>query len=442
MGMNTGQLVGIARHFVQAKQRWATLRGDALQEYQDQRARQIVAYAAMHSPFYRDHWAGHDLTDWRALPTIDKQAMMTNFGTFNTRGISRDAAMQVALRAEQSRNFAPTIGDVTVGLSSGTSGHRGIFLAAPWEQAGWAGVMLSRALHRVQGRLRVAFFLRSNSNLYEHIGGLLIQFRYFDLMTPLPDAIAALNTFQPQIIVGPPSLLNMLADARETGALRCRPDRLISVAEVLEPQDHARLHTVFQVAVHQIYQCTEGLLAISCARGSLHIQEDLVVMQGEAVEDGDHLTPIITDLWRRTQPIVRYRLNDVVQLAPQLCACGSGFRVIQTIEGRSDDCCRFIAANGGECIFFPDTIRRMILLASEQIADYQAVQERVGQLRIHLAVVPGANFDVVARAVRASVASTVAQYACRPAEVCIEDRLEPLAAGAKRRRVRCVAIAR
>ncbi|HEY7125478.1 MAG TPA: F390 synthetase-related protein [Ktedonobacterales bacterium] len=472
--MNTIASLGvIASHFVRARWRWRNLRGTSLELYQDYRAQQTVAYVNEHAPFYRAHWAGHDLRDWRALPTVDKRLMMEHFDTFNTRGINREAAMEVALRAEQSRDFRPTLNGFTIGLSSGTSGHRGLFVASDWEQAGWAGTLLSRALHRWPGRLRVAFFLRSNSNLYEQLGGLVIQFRYFDLMTPLDEAIAALNDFQPQIIVGPPSLLGFLAEARAQGKLKAAPERLISVAEVLEPQDQERIASIFAVPVHQIYQCTEGFLAMSCVEGALHIQEDIVALQFEPLSDAsvstpgtadsappasvslessasespsaegqstniptERVTPIITDLWRKTQPIIRYRLNDVLQLDPQPCRCGSSFRVIRAIEGRADDLCYFDTQMGGERPFYPDSIRRMVLLASQAIADYQVFQEGRGHLRIHLVVTSGAAFDTVADEVRASVAATLAQYDCRPATVQIESGLVPVPPGAKRRRVR------
>src|SRR4051794_34765146 len=107
----------IASHFVRARWRWAHLRCAALVRHQDRRARQIVAYARAHSPFYRTHWAGHDPQDWRGLPTVDKQLMMAHFDEFNTRGISREAAMAVALRAERERDFQPTLGRLTIGLS-------------------------------------------------------------------------------------------------------------------------------------------------------------------------------------------------------------------------------------------------------------------------------------------------------------------------------------
>ncbi|MBF6589343.1 MAG: adenylate cyclase [Ktedonobacterales bacterium] len=428
----------LVAHFIRARWRAAYLRGDALARYQERRARRIVAYASARAPFYRAHWAGHDLARWRELPTVDKELMMRHFETFNTRGVPREAAMAVALQAEQSRDFQSAVSGLTVGLSAVTSGHRGLFLASPEEQAGWAGTILARTLHGFQGRLRVAFFLRSNSNLYERIGGLLIQFRYFDLMLPHAEAVAALNTFQPHIVVGPPSLLGFLAESRARGALRIAPTRLVSVAEVLEPQDRQRLEAIFAVPVHQIYQCTEGLLAVSCARGALHMQEDLVVLQCEPLPGGDddRVTPIVSDLWRRTQPILRYRLNDVLRLDAAPCPCGSGFRVVHTIEGRCDDVCYFNDLAGGRRPFYPDTIRRMVLLASPDIADYQAVQERAGQLRVHLEALDGAPFDVVAGAVRASVMATVARYDCRAPEVVVERGLAPIAPGAKRRRVR------
>jgi phenylacetate-CoA ligase len=447
-----------AAGFLGAHWRLHTLDRAALQAWQEARAAQIVAYAAQHSPFYRRHWLGYDLDQWRSLPTVDKAAMMANFDEFNTCGVPAAEAMQVALAAERTRDFAPMAQGLTVGLSSGTSGHRGLFLVSPAEQATWAGVMLARALHGLRlRRTRVAFFLRSHSNLYRQVNGALLHLRYFDLMAPLDESVAVLNSYHPHVVVGPPSLLGFLADAQEKRHLRVAPERLISVAEVLEPQDKVRLARVFEAPVHEIYQCTEGLLAVSCSHGSLHIQEDIVAIQCEPLpENGNgraagavaegvsngirRVTPIVTDLWRRTQPIIRYRLNDVLQLDERACACGSHFRVIGAIEGRSDDVCYFFSRSSGERRpFFADTLRRLILLASDAIADYQAVQERDGELRVHLAAAAGADPDAVMAAVRGSVANGIEQYGCRPPRIEIDTHLVPPAPGAKRRRVQRLA---
>lgn len=427
------QLALTAGHFAGAAWRWRRLAQADLPAYQERRAAAIVAFAYRHAPFYRRHWQGCDPGDWRSLPLIDKHLMMDNFSDFNTAGVGREQALAVALRAERERDFSPTVGGLTVGLSSGTSGHRGLFMVSPAEQAAWAGAILARTIRSPRELpLRVAFFLRSNSNLYEQVGGRLIRFRYFDLMAPPEQAIADLNRFQPSVVVGPPSLLGLLADAAGAGALRISPSRLISVAEVLEPQDQALLARQFAAPVHQIYQCTEGLLAISCARGALHIQEDLAAIQLEPLGDG-RAAPIITDLWRRTQPIIRYRLNDLLVMGGG-CACGSDWRVIERIEGRCDDLLYFQAA-GGRRPVFPDTIRRAILLASDQIRDYQAAQERDGQLAIGLELAPGADWPAAAGALERGLRETLAGYGCEIDELALSQGIPARPAGAKRRRV-------
>jgi putative adenylate-forming enzyme len=420
----------LLRSYLAARWRFRRLRGDALLRYQDESARAVIDYAARHSPFHRARFAGGG--DWRTVPTIDKSAMMENFGAFNTRGISLGEAMTAALRAERDRDFAPSIGGVTVGLSSGTSGHRGLFLVDPIEQVTWAGTILARALPDLS-RLRLAFFLRSNSNLYQSLGR-WIDFRYFDLTTPIETTVALLNAYQPDVIAGPPSLLGRLADSP---ALRIRPRRLVSVAEVLEPQDEARLRDAFGVPVHQVYQCTEGLLAVSCERGSLHVQEDVVALQFERADpDGEQLTPIITDLRRRTQPVIRYKLNDAVTLAADPCPCGSAFRVIERIEGRCDDACTFLRRDGTLRALFPEALRRIVLQSDPRIDDYQIVQERPGQLRIRLRV--RGDFAEVASALRKTMAEALARYDCEMPELQIDEGLAAVPPGEKRRRVRRV----
>ncbi|HEX2203415.1 MAG TPA: F390 synthetase-related protein [Longimicrobium sp.] len=435
--MRIAQAAGVAAEYAKARWRWRALRGEALARYQEERAREIVRFAAERAPFYRAHWAGRDLAEWRTLPTVDKRLMMEHFDTFNTLGVTLAETMGAAVEGERSRDFRTTVRGATVGMSSGTSGHRGLFVVSPREQTVWAGTILARALHEAplrRGGFRVALFLRANSNLYERTHGGLVRFQWFDLMTRLPESVAALNEYRPHLLIGPPSMLGFLADAREAGTLHVAPERLVSVAEVLEPQDGARLERVFGAPVHQIYQCTEGLLGVSCRAGSLHVQEDLVALQLEPL-DADRVTPIVTDLRRTSQPIVRYRLNDVLRMESAPCRCGSPWRVIRAIEGRADDVVYLESNGGGTRTFFPDTIRRMVLLGSPDIDDYQAFQERPGHLRVHLALRPGADFAAAAATVRESVRAVAAQYDARPPELHLEPGLAPVPPGAKRRRV-------
>ena len=140
--------------------------------------------------------------------------------------------------------------------------------------------------------------------------------------------------------------------------------------------------------MHQIYQCTEGLLAISCRAGALHLQEDLVSVQlepleseGEGEGESERFTPIVTDLWRRTQPIIRYRLNDVVKLSAQAMLVRVGVSCAGADRRPLRRCPAFSRTGRQAARLFPDTIRRMVLLGSVLVLNYQAYQEKPGHLR-------------------------------------------------------------
>lgn len=93
--------------------------------------------------------------------------MMHHFDEINTVQIKKDHALKVALKAESTRDFSALINGIAVGLSSGTSGSRGLFLANEKERDAWAGILLAKALPKgLKRKERIAFFLRANSKLY------------------------------------------------------------------------------------------------------------------------------------------------------------------------------------------------------------------------------------------------------------------------------------
>ena len=190
-----------------------------------------------------------------------------------------------------------------------------------------------------------------------------------------------LALLKPQILAGQPSVLLLLAEKRHRGALDIHPRMVISIAEVLEKEDEKRLKEAFELPViHQVYQCTEGCLASTCPRGTLHLHEDIVHIDREYL-DKRRFIPVITDFERRTQPIIRYRLNDILVEKGTPCPCGSPFLALEKIEGREDDMFSFSGIDGQEKRVFPDFIRRCILFAADGVipskwtGEYRVVQE-------------------------------------------------------------------
>jgi len=316
------------------------------------------------------------------FPIINKKIFMENFEAINTVGIKKEEAFKVALASEESRDFSNKIDDISVGLSSGTSGSRGLFLVSEEESIKWAGYILKRVLPKplLQAH-KIAFFLRANSNLYESVNSPLIKFSFYDLMKPLDEHIDALNKMQPTMLIAPAQVLRLLA---LSDRLEISPKKIVSVAEVLEKEDEVLIRKRFAQKVHQIYQCTEGFLAHTCEKGNLHLNEDRVYIEKEFLDEkSGRFSPIITDFFRSSQPVIRYKLDDILVLEKEPCACGSVFTRIKKIEGRCDDILKVQDVNSEPCSLFPDFIRRAIITASDKVEEY-AVEHRDDGLHIFL----------------------------------------------------------
>lgn len=348
---------------------------------------------------------------------MDKSVMMRHFNQMNTAGLDKNTVMKIAINNEKSRDFNETHKGISVGLSSGTSGHRGVFIVSDQERNAWAGAVLAKYLPRDKlfGH-RIAFFLRVNNNLYETVGSRFIKFRYFDIYKPIADNVANLAVYNPTILVAPPSVLGVIANKIESGKLSINPQKIISVAEVLTIKDEKRFRRVFRKkTIFQAYQCTEGFLAYTCEEGSLHLNEDIIYMEKEFL-DNRRFVPIVTDFRRKSQPIIRYRLNDILVASKTKCSCGSAMTVIDRIEGREDDTFLFKNQAGELIKVFPDMVGRCLLYV-KNIKEYRVVQTDYDQLAIYLD-----NTDIV---VQQAITNELTELARKLSFILPKIRYEP-----------------
>lgn len=334
------------------------------------------------SPFYADLSKQNEVLE--NYPIMNKQLFMEHFDSINIYGIKKEIANEIALKAELSRVFSPMINNITVGFSSGTSGNRGIFLIDKKERAQWVACVLDRIIGFTLKKRSVAFFLRANSNLYDSVQSNVLKFEFFDLLEDLQLHISRLNLLNPSILVAQPSMLLELGREIEKGVVTIHPEKIISVAEVLYPEDKKYLEKVFGQKIHQVYQCTEGFLASTCNEGVLHFHEDFLIIEKKYLDETKtRFHPIITDLKRCSQPIVRYELNDIIHELKD-CPCGLKTIAIEKIEGRSDDILIFENKDGFATKIYPDFFRRAIIISDESIVDYMLVQRSSTMIELYL----------------------------------------------------------
>lgn len=443
----------------------------AFEAWQARQLRAFLRHRLTRAPFYaeiagrmlaagRDPGAdpgfgGMTLAD---LPIVDKQTMLTHFDGLNTRDIRYDDAMAVALAAERSRDFRPELGDVTVGLSSGTSGQRVPFLVSARERMMWAGNILARmlsseSLARIASPwrppLEIAFFLRANSNLYATLDSRRVRFAFYDLLQPIDVHVDALSAEArkrntaggPHVIVAPATVLRRLADVQLEGRLRLQPRQVISVAETLEAEDAVVIARAFGCRVQQIYQATEGFLGYTCPHGTIHLNEECVHIEPEWLDTArTRFHPIVTDFTRETQIIARYRLDDVLRVKETPCSCGRASVSLAGVDGRRD-AVLMLPGRGGTAkrAVFPDVLRRAMMLASsDSIRDYRI--EHTGD-RLILRLDLSAARDVHARAesaVRAELDALFAQQGVVTPAIAFAP-WQPEAAGDKCCRIRRIA---
>ena len=370
--MKANNTFNVFCHYISACRLMNQLRTrEDIYEWQQRRLRNFFDNTLSKSPFYR----GYKYNDFQDIPIISKNEMMENFDEINTAELCKKEAFDIALKAEQTRNFSPELNGYTVGLSSGISGQRGLFVASATERQKWAGIMLAKTLGgKIWQRQKVALFLRANSNLYESLGtGRHIKFNYFDITQGIDLHISSLNKLQPTILTGPASILKHLAETQKNGTLQIQPAQILSGAEVLDPQDQSFIEDVFQIPVRQIYQCTEGFLGMTSFSGQLLLNEDYVLIEKEYIDaTKKRFVPIITDFTRTTQPIVRYRLDDVLVEDPSNT---SPFTALKAIDGRCDDVFYFRALSGEDIPIYADILRQTLVVSGVPYQDYQLIQK-------------------------------------------------------------------
>lgn len=382
---------------------------EAIQKYQKKGISKLLKHVKKYSLYYKKRLKENN--DFFSLPIMDKTVMMENFDELVCVDIKKEEALNFAVSAEKGRNFNKKLNDLTVGLSSGTSGHQGIFIASQKEADIWTGAILGRLLPDTIGKQEIAFFLRANSTLYENVKTGKISFTYYDIYKPFEEHIHKLNQTNTSILIAPPSVLLLLAEAVLEDKLHMNLKKVISVAEVLEKKDQEYFKRVFkQKVIHQVYQCTEGFLGYTCEYGTLHINEDIVFIEEEKIDE-NRFIPIITDYTRRSQPVVRYRLNDVLLHKKEKCPCGSHFMALEKIEGREDDVFIFESKDGGDTKVFSDIISRCILYV-KGIKQYQVIQENKKAIRILLEYEKNADQESVQKQLQAEFSNTLSQLGC------------------------------
>jgi len=130
-----------------------------------------------------------------------------------------------------------------------------------------------------------------------------------------------------------------------------------------------------------MWGCVEvGHIGIECDRHEgMHMTDDLIIT--EFVDDKDQPTSdldaidrvLVTSLFGRTLPLIRYELTDIPVPKSEPCSCGANYPLVGDVKGRADDA--FVYPGGAR---IHPLVFRTPLGQNPEIAEYQVRQTEGG----------------------------------------------------------------
>ena len=373
---------------------WMTMGPSELEQFQLKRLQEIVAHAYTSVELYRRKWreAGVIPDDIKTLADIVKLPVIT-----------RDDFRHSPESDILSRRFKPHE-CYTVGTSGSSGSPVKMFVDKdkalldlavnlPQHMAGHNPITIASGLRDLFLRKNIRFMsiIEEKQTSYESLYSRVFRQMKHTLIdssrTP-SEHISAINSKRPLCLMTYPSVLRNICLTIKAGAnLNHQPTLIMFTAEVLDQPLRKLIKSIFKAELMDVYAATEtGFMAAECrAHDGQHLLAWKVIV--ELLDENDReVSPdqsgrvVITDLFNRATPIIRYAgLGDYALRKSEPCFCGSLLQRLARIDGRFVD--SVILPNGQ--IIHPYSLTQ-VLKDVPYIGKFQIRQERREYVRVLL----------------------------------------------------------
>lgn len=383
----------LANHRLLQHDKWSR---HELEQYQIKSLELLRRYAYTKSPFYKEFHRGLYDYPLNELPVLTKKELMRNFDKSVTN--PQIKLNDIYSHIKTLHGDGKYLDKYRVSSTSGSTGLRGIF---PFSEDEW--VLASASYLRVSNwagisagptkRLRVAVVGSSSpwhvsARVGETLNSWWIPTISLDSTHPASETVQKLNDFQPTCLMGYANSIRMLAEQQISGQLKISPKAIFCTSEVLTEDSRAKILKAFVVQPFNVYAATEtaGFASECSQHKGLHLYEDLVITEVvddnyKPVIDGEYGKKIlVTVLFSRTLPLIRYEMTDSLKLESSPCTCGLPFRRIGDIQGRLEETLGFLDDFGNLRKIEPNVFHRIMELIPA--AGWQIIQDTENSLRI------------------------------------------------------------
>jgi phenylacetate-CoA ligase len=161
---------------------------------------------------------------------------------------------------------------------------------------------------------------------------------------------------------------------------------IITTSEMLSDCDRSLIAESFGVPVYDSFGLREaGLIGHDCDHGTMHCMDEQLILETvdpatlEPTEGEGEL--VITNLVGHAFPVIRYRTGDIVTLSKERCPCGRSLSRVKVSGGREVE---FVVTRDGKWVVGYSFI--YIARSVKGIVKFQVIQDKIGEIRIRLAV--------------------------------------------------------
>lgn len=390
---------------------------------QQSRLTDLISFARSNSQYYAQKYSllPERISSLQQIPPVTKSELMANFNDWVT-----DPEVTI----ESVKEFVSDMSLVgqlyleryMVSTTSGSTGVPGIFIQDKSSDTIMKTLMAIRGTTKLKWNdiLKVAAKGGRNAAVCSTAGHFTAfstaerlrlkrpsngKIRAFSIQSPLSTLVKELNEYQPALIGGYATAMEILAEEQKAGRLNIQPVAILLGGEKLYPNVRAKLESVFQARVLDLYGGTEATaMTFECEAGQFHVNTDWIIF--EPVDEFYQPVPpgkqshsvLITNLANRIQPLIRYELTDRVTMFSEPCKCGRPFPVVQ-VEGRTDDILKFSTPNGQIIHILPMALKTIV----EEIPGvrrFQLIQTAPDKLTVRLEVNEGNPRDQIWENVR------------------------------------------
>ena len=353
--------------------------GEVLRKRQEDGMRRLLAHAYEKVPMYRRLYdgAGFHPADFRSLDDLKSIPPLTKDLFKHTQPEERVAVGTDFAKCRIMRTSGST--GVPLQIAFGPSDVR-------WQRAVAWRILFENGFRWADRTMEIRMQLQ-RPNTLQRLG--VAPKDWVSLLDPPQRWVDVLLKKRPEVVVGGAGTLHALAEALLERGARYGARLVISDSETLAPETRNLVREALECDPCDVYGLEEmSNFAWQCEyREGFHVSDDSHIVEVDALS-GEAGPLIVTALFSRTTPMIRYKTGDCAERAVDPCSCGRTLSLLARIHGRSVDS---ISLPDGRKVFWP--FFHMLIGEQTHISRWRVVQTSPSHLRVEVQPLKGARVE-------------------------------------------------